>query len=89
MHISTEDLTASAVEEAVSRLRNNRERGAPAPRMGPYLLVVPLELEVKAARLLTGVGEGSPNNDKHELPLRVEVDPSLTSPTGWLLKPAE
>ena len=84
------DLSAATLEDAIAKLRDTvDQKGIPDPKMGPFKLVVPNELEGLANRLskamnLPQSNDNDPNWGGRQIS-RVIVNPWLTDADAWWL----
>lgn len=89
-NMTTDALSITALETAVQRLKRHKShRGDPYPFVGPFLLMVPPELEMLARRLVESPNQpGTPNNDVNVVGplLKIHSNPFFTSTTAWALK---
>lgn len=86
-------LSYSALETAMTQLIGNKShKGDPLMFMGPYILMVPKELNFLAQRLVeTDKYPGTMNNDKNVVRSSISnvvMSPYFTSSTAWALRSA-
>lgn len=88
------DLAADTLEDAIAKLRDTvDQKGIPDPKMGPFNLVVPNELEGLANRLVKAMklpqsNDNDPNWAGGQI-ARVVVNPWLTDADAWWLIAAD
>lgn len=86
------DLSASALEDAIAKLRKTVDyEGIPDPKMGPFKLLVPVELEGLANRLTKEMSPRLPGGNDNDanwgggLIAEVIANPWLTDTDAWFL----
>lgn len=98
-NLSSDALSITALESMMQRIRKHKShRGDPYPVMGPFMLMVPPDLDMLAQRLVAPWANGTveqpqtANREQNAARRRisnVHVNEYFTSTTAWGLKPME